>query len=154
MKHSVDTVNQSGTPAPDVFERMHDLMHRMRHYLARHAVHGGEVSPLEGKALGFFSRHPGATLSDLVAHSGRDKGQLAKLVAGLRERGLLEAQVDPQDRRVTRLHPSASARALHAQVQRERRALASRACATLDATELAQLQGLLQRLQQHLDTLE
>ena len=103
MKHSVDTVNQSTAPTPDVFERMHDLMHQMRHYLGRHAVHGGEVSPLEGKALGFFSRHPGATLSDLVAHSGRDKGQLAKLVAGLRERGLLEAQVDPQDRRVTRL---------------------------------------------------
>ena len=42
----------------------------------------------------------------------------------------------------------------HQQVHRERRALAAKACAALDAAELAQLQGLLQRLQQHLDTLE
>lgn len=154
MNQSVDTVNQSGAPSADVFERMHDLLHQVRHYHGRHSRHGGEVSPLEGKVLGFFSRHPGATLSDLVAHAGRDKGQLAKLVAGLRERGLLEAQVDAQDRRVTRLHLSESARALHAQVVRERRALSARACAVLDAAELAQLQALLQRLQAHLGTLD
>jgi hypothetical protein len=35
---------------------------------------------MEGKVLGFFARHPGATQRDLAQHSGRDKAQLARLI--------------------------------------------------------------------------
>jgi hypothetical protein len=34
---------------------------------------------MEGKVLGFFARHPGATQRDLAQHSGRDKAAVATL---------------------------------------------------------------------------
>lgn len=138
----------------DLLESMHELMHLVRQQHARHAAPDGAVSPLEGKVLGYFSRHPGATLSDLVAYAGRDKGQLARLVGGLRERGLLLSEPDPADKRVSRLRPSPEAQQLHAQVQRERRALSARAAAGLSAAEQAQLRALLAKLRAHLSALD
>lgn len=44
------------------------------------------------------------TLSALISHSGCDKGQLARLVGGLRERGLLDGRADENDRRNLLLH--------------------------------------------------
>ena len=41
--------------------------------------------------MGFFARHPGATLSDLAAHSGRDKVQLIALL------GRLKANLDAHE---------------------------------------------------------
>jgi DNA-binding MarR family transcriptional regulator len=49
---------------------------------------------MEGKVLGYFCRHPGNTQSDLAQHSGRDKAQLTRLIARLKEAGLLEARAD------------------------------------------------------------
>ena len=137
--------------ATDVLEIMHSILHLLR---ARHLRDGdegpGAVGLMERKALGFFSRNPGATPSDLAAHSGRDKGQLARLLANLRERGLLEARADEADRRVMRLYPTEKARQLHAEVQQQRRALAVRAVAGFSATQQAELMQLLQRVEQNL----
>lgn len=149
MTKSVDHVNQQPAPAApaDVLEAVHTVMAlaRARHHRAiREAGHG--ITPLEGRVLGFFARHQGATLTDLAEHAGRDKGQLTRLVQGLRERGLLEARSDPADRRVTRLLPSPQAQALQATLMRQRRRLAELATADLSAAERATLLALLARL--------
>lgn len=138
-------------PAEDVLEALHAVVRQVRvlqHQQQRDTGQG--LSPLEGKVLGYFARHPQGTLSELAVHSGRDKGQLARLVAGLRERGLLLAEPDAQDRRVTRLRLSPEAEAAHRVVQAQRHQLLGRAAAGLSADERRQLTALLDKLRAHL----
>ena len=154
MRKSVDNVNHVGSPsaAEAVIELVHDVMHQFRarqYQVLRDGEHG--VTHMESKVMGFFSRHPDATLSDLVAHSGRDKAQLAKLVKGLRERGLLLGEPDPADRRNVRLCLSDAGRAVQRALRAEARTLNARAVDGLDAAEQAQLLGLLARLKANLD---
>jgi DNA-binding MarR family transcriptional regulator len=99
----------------DVLETMHAIMHLYRSVQQRSLRDGpNDLAHMEVKALGFFARHPGATQSDLVAHSGRDKAQVARQIRALRERGLLDAHADEQDRRSSRLSLSAEGKAVHA----------------------------------------
>jgi len=144
-----------GTPTPDdVLEAIHQVMHafRARQYrVLRDSPQGDGLTHLEGKLLGFFARHPGATQSELAAHSGKDKGQLARLIGGLRERGLLEATVDEGDRRALRLQLSAEGAAAHQALQKQSRKVAAAAMADLSAQEREQLLALLGRVKARLD---
>lgn len=144
----MDNVNQmsSKTP-PDVFEALHTLMHQHRALQHRALRDSGQaVTPLESRVLGFFGRHPGATQSELAEHSGRDKAQLARLIKGLRDRGLLLAEADPQDGRQWRLHLSPEGQAIRRAVQQQARQIGQRALAGLNDKEQAQLLDLLLRL--------
>jgi DNA-binding MarR family transcriptional regulator len=162
MSNLVDRVNQLGSLDPsrlpeqplehDVLELMHSIMHCVRGAQHREAETPASLGHIERKALGFFGRNPGATQSDLVSHSGRDKGQIARLVSGLKERELLEACPDADDRRVTRLYPTEKARSLHAEVQQERRALAVRAVAGFSAQEQTTLLRLLRQIEKNLQS--
>ena len=159
MRKQVDNVNQMDSAstaralaADAVIELVHVVMHRFRSrqfQALRDGAH--DITHMESKTLGFFSRHPGATLSDLVTHSGRDKAQLAKLVKGLRERGLLAAETDPADRRSIRLRPSAAGDAAQKAMLAEARTLNARALNGLSAKEQAQLVDLLERVKANLD---
>ena len=153
MRKTVDHVNQSGEPASnDVLEAIHAVMHAVRSHEHR-TQHEGEagLTPLEGRVLIFFARRPGATQSDLAAHSGRDKGQLARLINGLRARGLLDARPDEADRRVVRLRPAAAAQAHMRAVRRQRRQLAALAESALTADERRSLLALLDKVRGSLD---
>ena len=83
MTQQVDVVNELPPSKDDeVLEALHAVMHAFRsrqHRQLRDSVQ--EVGPMEIRALRFFARHPGATQRELVAHSGRDKGQIARLEA-------------------------------------------------------------------------
>jgi DNA-binding MarR family transcriptional regulator len=154
MRKSVDNVNHVGSAsaAEAVIELVHAVMHQFRarqYQVLRDGAH--DVTHMESKVMGFFSHHPGATLSELVAHSGRDKAQLAKLVKGLRERGLLLGEPDPDDRRNVRLRLSDAGRAVQRALHAQAHALNARAVNGLDATERAQLVALLGRLKANLD---
>lgn len=134
-------------PADAVFEALHEAMHLYRALQFRALRDSAAtVSQMELRALGYFARNPDATLSDLVTHSGRDKAQIARLIAGLRERGLLDARPDTRDGRVTRLSLSEAGRAVHQALQQHSRTLADAATAGLSAAERAQLIELLERL--------
>jgi DNA-binding MarR family transcriptional regulator len=148
MPKQIDHVNQSdASSALDVFEALHGLMHLARARQSK-GMDGAllGLSPSEGKTLGFFARQPGATQSDLAAHTGRDKGQLARLIGGLKERGLLVAQTDEHDRRVTRLRLTPAAIKLHQAVHHQRAQLAEETVAVLSAAERETLLQLLERL--------
>jgi DNA-binding MarR family transcriptional regulator len=161
MRKSVDNVNHvdsastsraQSSPAEAVIELVHDVMHQFRsrqYQVLRDGAH--DITHMESKVMGFFSRHPGATLSDLVAHSGRDKAQLARLVKGLRERGLLTAEADTADRRNVNLRLSDAGSAVQRALRDEAQSLNARAVEGLDAAEQAQLAGLLARLKANLD---
>lgn len=159
MRKSVDHVNHQGHTGPgsgerpeDVLELVHAVMHlyRARQYrVLREGPH--DLTHMEGKVLGFFARHPGATLSELVAHTGRDKGQLARLVGGLKERGLLEARTDEADRRSVRLALSAEGQGVHQALRRQSNRLSAAAVAGLSLDERQQLLALLHKLHAQLD---
>ena len=154
MRKSVDPVNEAGLSpaAEDVVEAIHRTMHLYRagqYRVARGAGHA--LSHMDGKVLGFFARHPGATQKDLALHSGRDKGQLARLIAGLKARGLLDATPDAADRRNVRLHLTTAGRAMQKSLQAQARRVAEHAVAGLDGDERRQLLALLNRVRARLE---
>lgn len=156
MRQTVDKVNQPAEAAGaemDVLELVHAVMHQYRslqYQALRDGAHG--VTHMDSKVLGFFSRHPGATQSELAQHSGRDKAQLARLVAGLRERGLLEGAADDNDRRTLRLSLTEPGRAVQRALKQQARRVTQRATAGLSAAERATLIALLARVKANLDS--
>jgi DNA-binding MarR family transcriptional regulator len=153
MKNKVDIVNHAaGATAEDVVEAIHAVMHLFRAQQAR-ALRDGphELTLMEGKVLGFFARELGATSSDLVAHTGRDKGQLARLISGLRDRGLLEARADEGDRRNLRLYLTAAGSAIHQALRRQGRRLSGAAVDGLSPDERQQLLQALARVRANLE---
>ncbi|MGA4633834.1 MarR family winged helix-turn-helix transcriptional regulator [Pseudomonas solani] len=139
--------------AEDVFESIHSVMHlyRARQYRTlRDGAH--DLAHMEFKALNFFAHNPGATQSDLVAHSGRDKAQIARLIQALRAKALLEGKADEADKRSIRLYPTAAGTALHQEVRQQGRRLNQVAVDGFSQEECQQLLDLLARVQANLGT--
>jgi len=109
-----------------------------------------KLTHMESKVLGYVGRHPGATQSDLARDSGRDKAQLARLIKGLRERGLLTCEADEADRRNVRLALTSEGESVLSLLQQQTRRLATKAVAGIDAAERAQLVALLRRVSTNL----
>lgn len=149
MKNKVNKVNQS----EQVFDAIHSIMHLFRARQLRglrDTPH--ELTHMEYKALGFFARHPGATQGDLVAHSGRDKAQLARLLKGLRDKQLLDAAADEADRRISRLTLSAAGAKVFHSLNDLGTQASSMAVDGMSAEQLSQLQALLQQIRGNLET--
>jgi DNA-binding MarR family transcriptional regulator len=155
MRKTVDSVNHGReVTTGDVLESILAVMDVVRAHRMRALREGGHgITHLEGLVLGFFARHPGATQSELTAHLGRDKGQLARLVAGLRERGLLEPCSGQSDRRSLRLQPTSEAREILQALHRQTRKLSQLAVAGLDDKQRQRLVDLLARVRASLETL-
>lgn len=153
MRKSVDTVNQSPLQdAEGVVEAIHEVMHLFRARQYRVLKEGPyDLSHMEAKALGFFARHPGATPRDLAQSAGRDKGQVARLIGGLRERGFLDAHADEADRRSVHLEVSAAGKEVQAVLQKQRRRLSTQAVKGLSDAECASLMVLLARVKTNLE---
>lgn len=147
-----DNVSKMGiSPDSDVLETLHEVVHAFRSKLLRSETdQPRDLSPMEGKALDYFARRPGATQSDLAAHAGRDRGQVARLIGGLKDKGLLLAVPDESDRRVWRLSLSKEAQALHQVMQQRQTVLASVATHGMSEREVQQLMGLLRRVRENL----
>ena len=139
MRKQNDNVNQSRSDTlqdDDVLELVHSVMHKYRsqqYQVLRDGPH--DITHMESKVLSYFGHHPGATQSELAEHSGRDKAQLARLIKGLRERGLLDAQADEADRRSVALSLTADGQAVLRSLQQQGRRLNKQASAGLSAAE-------------------
>jgi DNA-binding MarR family transcriptional regulator len=152
MRTSVDNVNQlAGKADEGVLELVHHVMHQYRAQQFRVLRDGPhDITHMDSKVLGFFGRNPGATQSDLAQHSGRDKAQLARLIKGLRDRGLLEGEPDPADRRNTRLSLTDAGQAVRRALQQQGKRLNAAAVAGMSGVEREQLTQLLLRVSQNL----
>lgn len=158
MRKSNDNVNHSadvGKTAPrqqdDVLDLIHSVMHqyRSRQYkVLRDGPH--EITHMDSKVLHYFGRHPGATQSDLAEHTGRDKAQLARLIKGLRDKGMLDGTPDPQDRRNTQLTLTEDGKAVQRSLQSQAKKVSASAVAGLSVEEQAHLMALLRRVQENL----
>ena len=131
----------------DVLEQLNAVMFAFRGEMRRamheagHCLHGMEV-----RMFLQIAAHPGCTASELVARSGRDKGQMARLIQQLEQSGLVQRQPDPADRRVQRLSLTEGGLQLHGQLQRQRQVVGERLLAKLSAQEQGQLAALLARI--------
>lgn len=140
---------------PDVFDAMHDLMHAYRAHMVRAmaSVHP-ELTLNEVRALSFIGRHPGATQKELVAHSGADKAQVARMLGLLQEKGWLERQPNAEDKRSRCLALSPQGSALYKTLGESRQALAASALQNCDKSTQAQLMAQIQQLRASLDALD
>lgn len=148
----MDKVNHPRERADDeVMELVHRVMHQYRSEQYQ-VLRGGpsDITHMEGKVLAYVGRHRGATQSDLARDSGRDKAQLARLIKALRERGLLQAEPDPEDRRNLRLALTEAGEDVLRLLRQQTRRLASKAVNGFDAAERAQLVALLRRVSANL----
>ncbi|WP_341677013.1 MarR family transcriptional regulator [Niveibacterium sp. SC-1] len=149
--------NNSSSPSsssalPDALEALHELTHAIRAHLHRPRREDANAPPpMEARALGFFMRHPGATQTDLVAHSGRDKAQVARLIKSLIERGLLKAEANPQDGRSLCLRPTEEGLAECKAFLQERRRLGKQLVQGLSAEQLAGFQAVITHMRANLD---
>ena len=146
-------VNKKSEPlADEVFASIHTIMHLFRAEQYRVLREGRyDLTHMEGKILGFFNRHPGATLRDLVAHLKQDKGQLARLIRSLKDQGLLEAQAGARDRRSVPLQATREGRRIHQILQRQVRKLSELALKGLNPDERRQLVTLLAKVHGNLE---
>lgn len=132
----------------EVLDRLHTLMHSLRRHLQEAMRHDGEgLGPMEARCLGYFMRHDGATQSELVQHSGRDKAQIARIVKVLHERGLLQSCQDPDDGRSQRVSVTVDGQALQRKMQLHRVRFEKAMTAGLAEGERTTLLALLDRLQ-------
>lgn len=159
MRKSRDIVNQSdkpGKPSDDeVLELIHRVMHQYRsqqYQVLRDGPHA--ITHMESKVLHYYGHHPGATQNQLAQDSGRDKAQLARLIKGLREQGLLAGEADEADRRNVRLSLTADGRSVQGSLRQQARQLNAKAVAGMTAAEQQQLVALLQRVRDNLDAPE
>lgn len=154
MIRSVDNVNRSAlTDSESVMEAIHSVMHLFRAQQYRVLKDGPhDLTHMEGKVLAYFLRHPGASQKDLVTHSARDKGQVAKLIAGLKQQGLLEGKPDQADRRNVRLFATAAGIAVHEALARESRLLSDLSVAGIPREQQRLLLELLNTIQANLES--
>ena len=139
--------NPATGPADDVVDQLDALLFAFRgemHRLMREAEL--PVSPMELRVLLHIARQPGCTAGDLARHSGRDKGQLTRLIQNLEQEGLIRREAHADDRRAQCLFTTEAGEAVHARMRSERRALAKGLLSHLDAAEQAQLAQLLGKL--------
>ncbi|MBL4803125.1 MAG: MarR family transcriptional regulator [Emcibacter sp.] len=139
-------------PGDIIAEEIHLLrrLFKTRQYRAYTGVLSDLVY-MGGQLLDYIGRYPGATQSDLVVHFHRDKGQVAKLIRGLRERGMVETEVDKADRRSLRLHLTAKGYKTNADVQRERRKVVQLGLVGISDADQKQLVTLLRRVKRNLE---
>lgn len=154
MPQLIDNVNKKAVPlAEEVFEHIHALMHLHRSQLLQSLRNSErDLTHMEGKALGYFARHPGATQSDLALHARRDKAQIARLIAGLKDKQLLAVLPDAQDRRNQPLELTPAGLALHESLSVQGRKLARLGLSSLSTVEGQQLRELLAKMRARLET--
>lgn len=111
-------MSQEHNQVEQIFESLQLLMHSYRH-LQYQVLKQQEatISHQEYKALGFFKRNPGSTLTDLVEHSGRDKAQITRIIQGLRNKALLISEPNSHDKRSSCLRLSEVATAMLSELE-------------------------------------
>jgi len=140
------------TPPVDLLELVHSIMHDYRSLQYRFLRDGPhDITHMDSKVLEFFARNAGASQADLVAHSNRDKAQVARLIKGLKERGLLEGEADAEDRRSIRLHLTSRGKEVQSVLRQQAKHLSEKAVAGLGPTQQKQLLSLLRAVKENLN---
>lgn len=151
MINKVDKVNHFSDDKNQVFETIHRLMHSFRNRQYRLVQESGiDLTHMQHKVLSYFARHPQSTLSDCVSHSGRDKAQIARLIAEVRAKGLIDAEPDQFDKRVTRLSLTAAGTNIHSSLLQIEKQLSDLSVQGLSEEECNVLLSLLGKIKNNI----
>lgn len=150
---SFDNVNDKPlSKSEQVVESMHHVTHLIRSGIFRVLRDSPyKLTHLEGKLLGYFSRHPGSTLGDVAEEMAKDRGQLAKLIRNLREYGLLTSLTDDTDRRRVKLILTPQGEEIHTMVRKEIGRLSEIAIQGFDSEQKQDLLAKLKRIRTNLE---
>ncbi len=146
-------MNTSALPSA-VLDAMHNLTLAYRRQM-RAALHA-QALPLtanELKVLLYVGHHPLCTHKDLVAHTGTDKAQLARLLQQMDTHGWLERVPHPQDKRSRCLRLSAQGAEAFTGLRNHRSSLGAQMLAGWSMSEQQQLLDLLRQMHSQLAAL-
>lgn len=87
---------------------IHDVAHLLRHEIDRR-LKKYNLTRVKWLALGIISKRPDLTQRELAEEMELGNAAVGRLVDRLEERGFVERQTDPEDRRAHRLSQTASA---------------------------------------------
>ncbi|GAA3397963.1 MarR family winged helix-turn-helix transcriptional regulator [Cryptosporangium minutisporangium] len=139
------------TPRADVDESLSEafwaVARQLRH-LTRESLEPWEITPGQSRALGVLMRHGAMRLSGLSEHLRIAPRSTTEVVDGLEQRGLVERQPDPSDRRATLVAVTDQGREVGRAIKHARRAESEKLFGALsadDRTELARILGLLRK---------
>ncbi len=133
---------------PQVLDGLNELMQQAGGRLQRALRAAGlDIGPMEAWALRFFARHPACTQGDVVAATGKDKAQVARLVVVLEERGLVERLPGDAGARVRRVQVTAAGQRLYAAIEQQRGLLGEALLDGFSAAERKAFMAMLARLQ-------
>ncbi|MDN3354632.1 MarR family transcriptional regulator [Actinomadura sp. DC4] len=92
--------------------RLHRLGKRLIDLSREVTTQAGDASltPAEIAVIEDALKHPGSPVTDITARTGFAQSHVSESVARLKERGLVETEQDPADRRRTRIRLSGVAR--------------------------------------------
>ncbi|UJW79631.1 MarR family winged helix-turn-helix transcriptional regulator [Hydrogenophaga sp. SL48] len=121
----------------------------------RHELQDGAepaVAPMLLRMLQLCQRTPGITQQGLAQRTGRDKGQVARLVRELLDLGLLVKEEHPEDRRSHRLLPTPAGVAKVQRFEQAEAGVAELLFGGLRAADLRSLTEQLVALKQRVET--
>lgn len=159
ITHLVDLINQSSmnphpTSSPTAtLEALMSLFGSVKKAL-RHELQGGAepaVAPMLLRMLQLCQLHPGITQQGLAQLTGRDKGQVARLVKELLDQGLLSKEDHPEDRRSHRLRPTPAGAVAVRRFEQAQAGVAELLFGALRAAELRALNEQLGALKQRIE---
>lgn len=131
----------------DIFDLVKEVMHLSSARIQQAIwADGLTITAMEARCLRYIVRHPACTQRDIVAASGRDKGQIARLVKQLIERDAVERVPNERGERRQRLTPTSKGIELHQLAERHRAAAARQVAEALRSDEQELLRSLLLRL--------
>jgi DNA-binding MarR family transcriptional regulator len=105
-----------------------------------------DITPSQSRALRVLTRHGVMRLSDLAEHLRIAARSTTEVVDSLEDKGLLERQSDPHDRRATLVALTASGIALGEAIRSSRGTEAERVFDRLSTTDRAHLARILNKL--------
>lgn len=155
----VDNVNQSAMTKPSptnqrvALQALMALFGGVKQAMRQQLLSDGDVAsgPVTLSVLRHCQRQPGITQQGLAQLTGRDKGQVARLVKELLDQGLLTREAHPDDKRSHRLQPSAAGLAACKRFEQAEAEVAARLFGDLSAATLLAMHAELARLKARLD---
>ena len=126
--------------------RLSVLSNRISQEIARLYAERFALNVTEWRLLAVLGRYPDLTATELVERTAMDKVAVSRAVASLVHDGRLNRKVDGDDRRRSKLRLSARGYRIYDEVAPLALAYQQRLLAGLDATDRAQLEVLLSRL--------
>jgi DNA-binding MarR family transcriptional regulator len=128
-------------------EAFWEVARHIRH-LSRQALSPWDIAPSQARAIAVLKRHGVMRLSELSDHLHIAPRTATEVVDGLQDRGLVERQPDPHDRRATLVSLTDEGKRVGAEIRSARTAEAERFFGVLSTTDRAHLSRILRRLTQ------